>query len=124
LSARRSVPFALQPTVGNNGCQSVGTHLKRTRTRELNKSQLTFESERESFVRLKVFNITHRVAVSGAACLTAQLELGWEIQLNGWIIGWVHGEFNVLKDLSLFTSRSFAIRTPVDMHSILVSLIF
>jgi len=40
---------------------------------------LAFESERENFVRLKVFNITYRVAVGGAARFTAQLEIGWEI---------------------------------------------
>ena len=50
-------------------------------------SVLTFESERQRFLGLKVLNIAQRIAVNVAAGFAAHLEHGWEIQLNSWVLG-------------------------------------
>src|ERR1039458_1598861 len=88
------------------------------------RSQLNFEPERQRFFGLKVLNVTQRVAVNGAARFTAHLELGWGMYFNGRVFGCVGSEFDVLKYLTLFAPRSFAVRTPIEMHSILVNVRF
>jgi len=59
--------------------------------------------------------------VDRAARLAAQLELGRETQLHGGIIGSPGCKFDLLKDLTPFTPRGFAVRTPVDIHSVLAN---
>ena len=88
------------------------------------RSQLNFEPERQRFFGLKVLNVTQRVAVNGAARFTAHLELGWGIYFNGRVFGGVGSEFDVLEYLALLAPRSFAVRTPIEMHSILVNVRF
>jgi hypothetical protein len=73
---------------------------------------------------LKVLNITQRVTVNGAARFTAHLELGRGIYFNGGVFGCVGSEFDVLKYLALFAPWSFAVRTPIEMHIILVNVSF
>ena len=52
------------------------------------------------------------------------LELGWGMYFNGRVFGCVGSEVDVLKYLTLFAPRSFAVRTPIEMHSILVNVSF
>jgi hypothetical protein len=88
------------------------------------KPSQSFEAERQGFLRLKILDVAHRVAVSGAARRTAHLELGRKIQVNCRFIGCVGIEFDILEYLALLTSRSFAVRTPIEMHKVLVNVKF
>jgi hypothetical protein len=65
---------------------------------------------------LKVFDVLPAIAVNDAARLTAHLEFGWEVHLNGRLIASVRSKFDILENLPPFTSLSLAVRTPIEMH--------
>ena len=86
-------------------------------------SQLTFESERQRFLGLKVYHVTHRVAVDFAAGFAAHLEHHRQIQLNGRVIGRIGSVLDLLKYLAPFTAWGFAVRRPIDIHRVLAKLV-
>jgi hypothetical protein len=86
-------------------------------------SQLTFESERQRFLGLKVCHVTHRVAVDFAAGFAAHLEHHRQIQLNGRVIGRIGSVLDLLKYLAPFTAWGFAVRRPIDIHRVLAKLV-
>jgi hypothetical protein len=58
--------------------------------------------------------------MNDAAGFAPHLELGRKVQLHRRLIACLRCKFDVLKNLTPFTSLSLAIRTPIEMHRILV----